>query len=141
MCFTQERDTAAANKWKGKNKMTLKEIKNYISETIYKRDQDYANVIFYLIKNGFSGKKLYQIEKEDIKFMYDNLCINSEIINSDNIKDYDEMLLIEKVGKNRINKIKKDDSLFLVLNYYNAHSVVKDSCFMFNYGYDVIIES
>ena len=45
--------------------MTLKEIKNYIRETIYKRDRDYANVIYYLIKNGFSGKALKQIEEGD----------------------------------------------------------------------------
>ena len=118
--------------------MKLKEIKDYIKETIYKRDKDLANVTFYLIKNGFSGKKLYQIEKEDIHMMYDNLYINSEIIDSGNINDYEEGVLVDAVGKAKINKIKKDDNLFLVLNYYDANSVLKKSSFVFNYSYDAI---
>lgn len=118
--------------------MTLKEIKKHISESIYKRDQDYANVVYYLIKNGFSGKKLHQIDEMDILIMFDNLRYNSEIIDSDIINNYDENFLIEKVGKNKINKIKRNDNLFLILNYYDANSVEKKSAFVFEYGYDVI---
>jgi len=123
---------------KEENNMKLQEIKDYIRETIYKTDKDYANVVFYLIKNGFAGKPLRQIEENDIETMFDNLWINSEIIDSDNIKGYDEMLLIEKVGKRTINKIKKDENLFLVLNYYDANSVERNSRFVFTYGYVVI---
>ena len=119
--------------------MTLKEVKNYISETIYKRDKDYSNVIYYLIKNGFAGKALHQIDEADIIMMYDNLWINCEIVNSDNISDYDEKSLIEKIGKIRVNRIKRDAGLFLVLNYYDANGVRKDSGFVFQYGYDAII--
>ena len=118
--------------------MTLKEVKNYISETIYKRDKDFANVVFYLIKNGFAGKPLHQIDEGDIVMMYDNLYINSEIIDSDNIGEYDEEYLIEKVGKIRVNKIKRDAGLFLVLNYYDANGIRKESGFVFQYGYDAI---
>ena len=118
--------------------MTLKEVKNYISETIYKRDKDYSNVVFYLIKNGFAGKALRQIEKEDIKMMYDNLYINCEIVNSENISDYDEEHLTKKIGKIRVDKIKRDAGLFLVLNYYDANAVMKNSAFVFTYGYDAI---
>ena len=118
--------------------MTLKEVKNYISETIYKRDKDYSNVVFYLIKNGFAGKTLRQIDEMDILQMFDNLRINCEIIDSDNINDYDEEYLIEKIGKIKVNKIKRDAGLFLVLNYYDANAVMKNSAFVFKYGYDVI---
>ncbi len=118
--------------------MTLKEVKNYISETIYKRDKDFANVVYYLIKNGFAGKALRQIDEADIIMMYDNLWINCEIVNSENISDYDEEHLTKKAGKNRVNKIKRDAGLFLVLNYYDANGVRKDSGFVFQYGYDAI---
>ena len=127
-------------KEKGKNKMKLKEIKDYIRETIYKTDKDYANVVFYLIKNGFAGKPLRQIEKCNIDTMFDNLEINSEIINSDNISEYDEEFLVDVVGKRTINKIKKDENLFLVLNYYDVKSIDRKSRFVFKYGYDVIGE-
>lgn len=120
--------------------MKLKEIKDYIRDTVYKIDKDYANIIYYLIKNGFSGKTLHQIKEKDILTMYDNLYYNSEIIDSDNITDYDEKYLIQKVGKNRINRIKRDNNLFLLLNYYDANLVFNNSSFIFTYGYDVINE-
>ena len=72
--------------------------------------------------------------------MFDNICINSEIINSENISEYDEELLVDVVGKRTINKIKRDENLFLVLNYYDANSVKRNSRFVFKYGYDVIGE-
>lgn len=120
--------------------MKLKEIKDYIRDTVYKINQDLANVVYYLIKNGFSGKTLRQIEKDDIILMFDNLYYNSEIIDSDIIKDYNEKFLIEKVAINRVNKIKKDNTLFLLLNYYDANTVFNNSSFIFKYGYDVINE-
>ena len=120
--------------------MKLKDIKDYIYDTVYKIDKDYSNVILYLIKNGFSGKTLRQIKKEDIILMFDNLYYNNEIIDSNNINNYDEKFLIEKVGINKINKIKNNDNLFLLLNYYDANSVFRNSSFIFKYGYDVINE-
>ena len=118
--------------------MKLQEIKDYIRETIYKTDKDYANVVFYLIKNGFAGKPLRQIEEGDIDTMFDNVCINSEIVNKDNIEEYDAEFLVDAVGKISMNKIKRDENLFLVLNYYDANSVKRNSRFVFKYGYDVI---
>jgi hypothetical protein len=120
--------------------MKLKEIKDYIRDTVYKIDKDYANIIYYLIKNGFSGKTIRQIERKDIIIMFDNLYYNSEIIDSDIINDYNETYLIEKVGINKINKIKNNSNLFLVLNYYDANSRFNNSSFIFKYDYDIINE-
>ena len=118
--------------------MKLKEIKDYCGETVYKRDRDHSNVIYYLIKNGFAGKPLHQIDKGDIDTMYYNLCINSEIVHNKNIDDYNKEHLIERIGKIRYNKIKRNDKSFLVLSYYDANAVMKNSVFLFKYGYDVL---
>ena len=87
-------------------------------------DKRIINLIKTLIKFG----RVKINDKSDFLSVYDNLDINAEIIDSDNISEYGNELLthndfLQRQFKKLKNKINKDDSIFLVLNYYDEKGI------------------
>ena len=91
----------------------------------------YNNMTYFLFKNYLATNTNKNIDESDIMTVFDNLFINSEIIDRYNIDEYD----IEKLAKEHyttVNKINKkiDYDYLLLLNYYTKDGIYKD-CFIY----------
>lgn len=115
--------------------MELKQIKETIktSKLYYNHDSniDYKGIAYYLIKNYMFSKSIKDITNNDIDILLDNLVINSELITSDNIDDYDYM--IDKKSKKYLDI--KDDKKMVLLNFYDINDYLVNCNITLNVGY------
>lgn len=126
----------------------MEALKNYFKKFIEERknwdnclkpDSYYLSISYMLIKN-----KYYNISKSgdpvyDIMVVYDNLIVNNELINHDNISDYDFETLsrIEKKFNRKNGTIKKliQEGYHVLLNYYNNKNCLIDCFIIINPNY------
>lgn len=120
-------------------------VKNLVSEFKKEREQggyiidiDLLNVAYYVLKNCSRGVK----DSLDVVIVYDNLEINSQIINNDTLNDWDEYQLKRYTGHTKKyfeDNIKK--GYFFVLDYYyivNGKDFHRSNvCLKFKYGYNI----
>lgn len=95
-------------------KKTLKEMMQELEEG--GRDSKiYLNILHYLVKNYYVVKSIKGLELADLELLYDNLYINNELIDSDNVEEYD----LDKLGISAKNQqALKEGKKVLLLNYY-----------------------
>lgn len=123
--------------------MTLKnKIINFKKERIdqgYKIDNDILNITYWVAKNYCP-----KIDQDDICIIYDNLDINSQIIDPDNIDDYDSKTIV-RLTSHKVDYIKSQlkKGYFYLLDFYyvdnRGYGIHKDNvCLKFKYGYDAL---
>lgn len=95
-------------------KKTLKEMMKELEEG--GRDSKiYLNILYYLVKNYYVVKSVKSLQVEDLELLYDNLYINNELIDIDNVEEYD----LNKLGINTKNQqALREGKKVLLLNFY-----------------------
>lgn len=118
--------------------MTIREIYNELKrlQEEEKRGVLYCEIAYYLVKNYHFSKSINAIEPSDLMILVDNLYINNEILDSDNLSDYDDEALESlNITKRDVNRLKRDTNAFILLNYYNINGDLKRAKMFMSYLY------
>lgn len=93
-----------------------KDCRNYLQ-----LDKTYLNICYYLI----NSYKVKCVDAWDFGCLYDNLIINNEIIDLQNVNEYDANTL-EKLAHLKYETIKErlNNNKILLLNYYNKNDLI-----------------
>lgn len=114
--------------------MTLKEVREYLKSK--KEMPDYIlGSVYHLVKSGFNNEPLNSLDELGLDIMIENLHINSEIITSENMNEYPEEFLLDRIGKIGLNRIRKNDNLFCILDYYTSTGQQKRSRIILDENY------
>lgn len=92
----------------------------------------YANITFKLYKLNLINLKDYADLWDLITYTIDNLAINNEIIDKDNMNEYDEKILTSYDVK-----FLEDERHFILLNYYKGNNLVQTHLHL-NYNYNAL---
>lgn len=90
-------------------------------------DDDYLSIVKMLIDKGFAGP----VEnKYDLMIIYDNLVINSKIIDADNFNDYDRAYLENRIHKNyrTLEKEILENGVRYLLDFYTSRGQREECC-------------
>lgn len=114
------------------NEKLIKQINETIgNERIFdsKTTKIYKKNTYFLFKNYLVTKSIRNLGEMDILIVCDNLAVNAEIVDLDNVNDY-EMSNFDK------NKILNDNKI-LLLNYYDIKGNFKKCRIFLDAKYNV----
>lgn len=85
----------------------------------------YLNILYYLTRNYFVVNSVRNLQVEDLELLYDNLYINNELIDIDNVEEYD----LNKLGISaKKQQALKEGKKVLLLNYYKLGDNYPTDC-------------
>lgn len=104
----------------------------------FKSDLYFLNIAYMLIKNRLAGTPR---DTDDIAIIYDNLVINCEIIDADNITEYERATVEKLTGKRydrALNEIKAGYSY--LLNYYDINGDMHETKIKLKNDYNIFTD-
>ena len=85
----------------------------------------YLNITYYLASKYFICDSVRKLSTEDLEYVYDNLYINNELIDIDNVEEYN----LNKLGISAKNQqALKEGKKVLLLNYYKLGASWPTEC-------------
>ena len=105
-------------------KKTLKEMMQEL-EKGGRDSKIYLNITYHLASKYFICDSVRKLSVEDLEYIYDNLYINNELIDIDNVEEYD----LNKLGISAKNQeLIKAGKKCLLLNYYKINESRPTDC-------------
>lgn len=101
-------------------------------------DQTLLNITYFLIKNYKACDSLKNLDVSDLMIVYDNLEYNNELLNIDNIDEYDTETLYNIGLSNRQIKQIATGQKILLLNYYTIKGQLKNCKICLDPNYNII---